>query len=47
MEDLQDTEMHVRGDPKVIEQCKILGITDMTKVYCDRTHLHTPLPRHT
>ncbi|TGZ77872.1 hypothetical protein EX30DRAFT_310760 [Ascodesmis nigricans] len=35
MEDLQDTESYVRADPKVIEQCKILGITDMSKVYCD------------
>lgn len=47
MEDLQDTETYVRGDPKVIEQCKILGITDMTKVYCDRACAHTLLPRHT
>lgn len=39
MEDLQDTEIVVRKDPKVIEQCKILGITDMGKVYCDRKHL--------
>lgn len=36
MEDLQDTERVVRNDPKVIEQCKILGIDDMSKVYCDR-----------
>jgi hypothetical protein len=36
MEDLQDTEKLVRQDPKVIEQCKILGIEDMSKVYCDR-----------
>ncbi|KAI5790254.1 peroxisomal copper amine oxidase [Geopyxis carbonaria] len=35
MEDLQDTEEYVRNDPKVAEQCKILGITDMSKVYCD------------
>ncbi|KAF8244735.1 hypothetical protein K440DRAFT_588079 [Wilcoxina mikolae CBS 423.85] len=35
MEDLQDTERVVRNDPKVIEQCKILGIDDMSKVYCD------------
>jgi len=36
MEDLQGTEEVVRTDPKVIEQCKILGIYDMRKVYCDR-----------
>ncbi|CCX34271.1 peroxisomal copper amine oxidase [Pyronema domesticum] len=35
MEDLQDTELLVRKDPKVIEQCKLLGIDDMEKVYCD------------
>ncbi|KAF8462547.1 peroxisomal copper amine oxidase [Kalaharituber pfeilii] len=37
MEDLMATEHYVRKDPKVIEQCKILGIKeeDMDKVYCD------------
>lgn len=38
MEDLQEVEHVVRKDPKVIEQCGILGIPpqDMKKVYCDR-----------
>lgn len=38
MEDLQIVEIVVRKDPKVIEQCGILGIPpeDMHKVYCDR-----------
>lgn len=38
MEDLQEVELVVRKDPKVIEQCGILGIPkeDMDKVYCDR-----------
>lgn len=38
MEDLQEVEHIVRRDPKVIEQCGILGIPpeDMHKVYCDR-----------
>lgn len=38
MEDLQVVEHIVRVDPRVIEQCKILGIPggDMHKVYCDR-----------
>ncbi|KAF4551371.1 Copper amine oxidase-like protein 3 [Elsinoe fawcettii] len=37
MEDLQIVETVVRKDPKVIEQCGILGIPpeDMHKVYCD------------
>ena len=37
MEDLQIVEGIVRQDPKVIEQCGILGIPpeDMYKVYCD------------
>lgn len=37
-EDLQEVEHVVRKDPKVIEQCEILGISkeDMHKVYCDR-----------
>ncbi|KAF2157429.1 hypothetical protein K461DRAFT_219753 [Myriangium duriaei CBS 260.36] len=37
MEDLQLVEIIVRKDPKVIEQCGILGIPpeDMHKVYCD------------
>lgn len=39
MEDLQIVESVVRKDPKVIEQCGIIGIPpqDMHKVYCDRT----------
>lgn len=38
MEDLQIVEHVVRKDPKVIEQCGIVGIPkeDMHKVYCDR-----------
>jgi primary-amine oxidase len=38
MEDLQIVEIVVRKDPKVIEQCGLLGIPpeDMHKVYCDR-----------
>ena len=38
MEDLQIVEHVVRIDPKVIEQCGIIGIPkeDMNKVYCDR-----------
>jgi Cu2+-containing amine oxidase len=38
MEDLQIVETVVRKDPKVIEQCGIIGIPpeDMHKVYCDR-----------
>ena len=38
MEDLQVVEHIVRVDPKVIEQCQIIGIPkdDMHKVYCDR-----------
>lgn len=38
MEDLQIVEHIVRTDPKVIEQCEIIGIPkeDMHKVYCDR-----------
>lgn len=38
MEDLQEVEHIVRKDPKVIEQCAIIGIPkeDMHKVYCDR-----------
>ncbi|KAI9830750.1 MAG: Copper amine oxidase [Sarea resinae] len=37
MEDLQTVEHVVRKDPKVIEQCGIIGIPpeDMHKVYCD------------
>lgn len=39
MEDLQIVETVVRKDPKVIEQCGLIGIPpeDMHKVYCDRT----------
>ena len=35
MEDLQLVEKVCRKDPKVVEQCGILGITDMSQVYCD------------
>jgi hypothetical protein len=38
MEDLRIVEGVARKDPKVIEQCGIIGIPaeDMHKVYCDR-----------
>lgn len=38
MEDLKIVEGVCRKDPKVIEQCGIIGIPpeDMHKVYCDR-----------
>lgn len=38
MEDLRVVEGVCRTDPKVIEQCGIIGIPpeDMHKVYCDR-----------
>lgn len=38
MEDLQVVEHVCRKDPKVIEQCGLIGIPkeDMHKVYCDR-----------
>lgn len=38
MEDLQVVEHIVRKDPKVIEQCSLIGIPpeEMHKVYCDR-----------
>jgi Cu2+-containing amine oxidase len=41
MEDLQIVETVVRKDPKVIEQCGIIGIPpeDMHKVYCDRKYI--------
>lgn len=37
MEDLQKVEQIAREDPKVIEQCEILGISkeEMEKIYCD------------
>lgn len=35
LEDLVATEGIVRKDPGVIEQCRISGVTDMSKVYCD------------
>src|SRR5271170_5619758 len=35
LEDLTATEGIVRKDPGVIEQCKLSGVTDMSKVYCD------------
>jgi primary-amine oxidase len=42
MEELQEVEFVVRKDPKVIEQCGILGIPpeEMHKVYCDRKFYH-------
>ena len=45
MEDLQIVEHVVRVDPKVIEQCGIIGIPkeDMHKVYCDRKYLNSML----
>ena len=41
MEDLKVVEGVCRKDPKVIEQCGIIGIPpeDMHKVYCDRKQL--------
>lgn len=38
MEDLQVVEHIARKNPKVIEQCGLIGIPkeDMHKVYCDR-----------
>lgn len=44
MEDLQEVEHIAREDPKVIEQCGIIGIPkeDMDKVYCDRKSLCCP-----
>ena len=46
MEDLQIVEHVCRRDPKVIEQCGIVGIPkeDMHKVYCDRKCPH-PIPQ--
>jgi primary-amine oxidase len=35
LEDLTGTEEIVRKDPGVIEQCRLFGVTDMSKVYCD------------
>ena len=35
LEDLNSTEDIIRKDPSVIEQCRISGVTDMSKVYCD------------
>jgi primary-amine oxidase len=35
LEDLIATEEIVRRDPSVIEQCRLSGVTDMSKVYCD------------
>src|SRR5579859_563466 len=35
LEDLNSTEDIIRKDPGVIEQCRISGVTDMSKVYCD------------
>jgi Cu2+-containing amine oxidase len=44
MEDLNLVEGTVRKDPKVIEQCGIIGIPpeDMHKVYCDREFSELP-----
>jgi primary-amine oxidase len=43
MEELQEVEHVVRKDPKVIEQCGILGVPpeEMDKVYCDRKFTNT------
>ena len=48
MEDLQIVESVVRKDPKVIEQCGIIGIPpeDMHKVYCDREWYDTTYINH-
>jgi primary-amine oxidase len=48
MEDLQIVESIVRKDPKVIEQCGIIGVPpeDMHKVYCDRECGHINCNRH-
>lgn len=35
LEDLTATEEIIRKDAGVIEQCRISGVTDMSKVYCD------------
>ena len=35
LEDLTATEEIIRKDAGVIEQCKLSGVTDMSKVYCD------------
>ena len=35
LEDLTATEEIVRKDPGVIEQCRLSGVMDMSKVYCD------------
>lgn len=35
VEDLGSVEEIMRKDPNVIEQCRISGIDDMSKVYCD------------
>lgn len=35
LEELVEVEQICRADPKVIEQCKISGVDDMAKVYCD------------
>ena len=35
LEDLTATEEIMRKDAGVIEQCKLSGVTDMSKVYCD------------
>lgn len=42
VEELQIVERIVRTDPKVIEQCALIGIPkeDMHKVYCDRQSNH-------
>lgn len=47
MEDLQIVETVARKDPKVIEQCGILGIPpeDMHKVYCDPWTIGVQMPR--
>lgn len=45
MEELLIVEHVVRTDPKVIEQCELIGIPkeDMHKVYCDRMSSYSVL----
>lgn len=48
MEDLQVVEHIARKDPKVIEQCRLIGIPkeDMHKVYCDRMSQEDTYPEN-
>lgn len=45
MEDLNAVEALARKDPKIIEQCGIIGIPpeDMYKIYCDRMYSVSPV----